>query len=80
MVGHHNRLARYLFKRGPYRLVEGRAALEADIVTDFASADDSVEIIGNYRIAQTRDKVFGGRSQLLIAQQIRFHKNGATLA
>ena len=67
MVWYHNWLFYYLLKSCADRLIKSRSALEADIVTDFTSSNDAVEIISNNRITQAGDQLACFGTLLLIA-------------
>jgi hypothetical protein len=54
--------------------------LEADVITNPAPADHTIQVVGHNRITQARHKVFGLRTLLLIAQQVGFHKDRTSFA
>ena len=80
MVGDHNGLAGYPLEGRADRLIKGSASLETDIIADSAPANHAVKIIGNNRITQAGYEVFCFCALLLVTEQVRFHKDGTSLA
>ena len=70
MVRDHDGFTGYFFESRPYSRVKRRAALEADVIPDFSSPDNAVEVVGDNGVSKARDEVFSNRSLLLITQQI----------